>query len=240
MQADLLRIFSLIDLTSLNDTDDFSTIKTLCTKAILPVGHAAALCVNPNLVKEAAQLLANTPVKIATVANFPQGLDSLEHAKKSMQKSMEDGADEIDVVFPYTDYLKGNQEQSYEFIRECRAFCKNKTLKVILETGALQDPHLILDVSDHLCELGVDFLKTSTGKISIGATFPAAEAMLKSIQKSSKPVGLKVSGGIRTIQQALQYIELAERMMGSQWITPAHFRIGASQLVDQLITAFEL
>lgn len=226
-------ILSLIDLTSLNETDNAATTAALCKKALTDHGHVAAVCLYPSWVKQAKSLLANTPIKIATVANFPQGTDPLQQVLDVIQQAIQAGADEIDVVFPYPDYLAGNQTTAFDFIRACKNLCgKTILLKVILETGALTDLTRIAHISDMLCLPGyADFLKTSTGKIAIGATLPAARAILTSIQKASRPVGLKVSGGVRTIDQAMQYISLATEIMGSDWVNPRHFRIGASQLV---------
>jgi len=236
VQVDLLHILSLIDLTSLNDTDDAVTIAALCKKAVQPNGHVAAVCIYPRFVKQAVTLLANTPVKVATVANFPRGSDAQNQVLDAIHQSIEEGAEEMDVVFPYLSYLSGDKERPYDFIRACKAVCgESRLLKVILETGMLRDLSVIAEVSYHLCHAGADFLKTSTGKTAIGATVDAVQVMLTTIQKVSRPIGLKVSGGVRTIGQAKQYRELASQIMGEGWVTPAHFRIGASQLLDQLI-----
>jgi len=231
--ADLLQ---LIDLTSLNDSDTAETISAVCQKAVTSFGHVAAVCFYPQFVKLAKSKLANTPVKIATVANFPEGNQSLEHIFSVIKQAISDGANEIDVVFPYQDFLKGDKEKSYELIRQCKAACgESILLKVILETGALMQDAVIAEVSYNVCHAGADFLKTSTGKISVGATLDAARVMLETIKKIPRSIGIKISGGVRSIEQAGQYIELAQHIMGPQWISPAHFRIGASQLVDQII-----
>ena len=229
------QLFSLIDLTSLNEADDRDAISTLCDKTISPLGHVAAVCVYPQFVAYAKNLLQHTSVNIATVVNFPSGDDSLESTVELIQQSIQHGANEIDAVFPYSQFLRGEKETAYEFIRACKAACTDSVLlKVILETGALKDVSLIAEVSYNLCHNGADFLKTSTGKIPVGATIEAARAMLEVIQKIPRPIGLKISGGVRTVEQAQQYIELASSIMGEAWVTPTHFRIGASALADVL------
>ncbi len=234
-EVNWLRLFELIDLTSLNDTDNAETISVLCQKATLKQHHVAAVCVYPSFVAQAKKLLASQSVRIATVVNFPDGTDSLENTLALIHQTIVEGADEIDVVFPYPNYLRGEKEKACDFIRACKAACgETILLKVILETGALLDVSLIAEVSYHVCYAGADFLKTSTGKIPVGATLSAAQAMLSVIQKIPRSIGLKVSGGIRTIEQAEQYVKLAEEIMGTDWISPSHFRIGASQLVDVL------
>lgn len=235
VEANILRILELIDLTSLNDTHNAETISALCEKAIFNKINVAAVCVYPQFVAQAKKLLSEHSVRIATVANFPEGVETLENVLVVIRQAISQGADEIDVVFPYRDYLQGEKEKAYDFIRTCKKACgESVLLKVILETGALLDPVSIAEVSYNVCYAGADFLKTSTGKISVGASLDAAQVMLEIIKKIPRSIGFKVSGGVRSIEQAQQYINLAETMMGPSWITPAHFRIGASQLVDAL------
>jgi len=240
------KIYSLMDLTSLNETDDSSEIAALCKKAVLAgtvstphlcsPSHVAAVCVYPAFVKQVAVALRGTHVKIATVVNFPHGDDMLGSMIDVIQRALNDGAEEIDMVFPYAHYLAGKITYTSDIVRACKLACGDHVLKVILETGTLNDLHTIAKVSELSIEAGADFLKTSTGKIAIGATLEAATVMLTVIKEiSNGSVGLKVSGGIRTIPQALEYIALAERIMGTDWVTPIHFRIGASQLVDVLL-----
>jgi deoxyribose-phosphate aldolase len=114
-----------------------------------------------------------------------------------------------------------------------------RLLKVILETGELVEPALIESASRVAIEAGADFIKTSTGKTPILATPQAAEIMLNAIKASGKPVGLKPSGGIRTVEDAGLYLGLADRIMGPGWATPQTFRIGASSVYDALIAAIE-
>jgi len=228
-------MLELIDLTSLNDTDNAEVIAALCQKAVSTNGHVAAVCIYPPFVSQAKKLLVNESVRIATVANFPQGTDLLETVLTSIHQVIANGADEIDVVFPYQDYLRGEKEKAYDFIRACKAACGEKILlKVILETGALLDSAVIAEASYHVCHAGADFLKTSTGKISIGATLEAARTILMTIKKIPRSIGFKVSGGVRTVEQAEQYVKLAEDILGPEWVTPKHFRIGASQLIDAI------
>src|SRR5205823_2666711 len=143
--------------------------------------------------------------KIATVVNFPQGNDALENVLFAIQQVIHDGANEIDVVFPYSDYLRGEKEKALDFIRQCKAVSGEEiVLKVIIETGALVHHAIIAEVSYEVSHAGADFLKTSTGKIAVGATMDAVRAMFATIKKISRPMGIKVSGGVRTIEQAEQ------------------------------------
>ena len=235
-------IFSLIDLTSLNDQDDEVVINSLCKKAVTQHEHVAAICIYPQFVQYAAQLLIGKSVKIATVANFPFGIDALDQVIESIHFSLKKGADEIDVVFPYQKYLAGEKQFAQDFVSACKKACGEKILKVILETGALKELNFIAEVSELALRAGADFIKTSTGKISVGATLEAAEVMLLAIKQLSvelnRPLGFKASGGVRSPQQAMQYIDLASRIMGTNWVTPMHFRLGASQLAEALTLSF--
>jgi deoxyribose-phosphate aldolase len=183
---------------------------------------------------------ARTPVKTATVVNFPDGESPLETVLSEISQCLQAGTQEIDVVLPYTRYLAGEHLYIHQFVNVCKSACGDDVmLKVILETGALMEPEIIADVSYEVLAAGADFIKTSTGKIAEGATLEAAAAMLLVIKHTEPQVrhrlGFKASGGIRSIQQAAQYIELADRIMGKNWVTPATFRIGASKLVDELL-----
>jgi deoxyribose-phosphate aldolase len=234
------RLYRLIDLTSLNSQDTEADIAALCAKAQSSLGHVAALCVYPEFVPMVAANFAGTSVKTATVANFPEGAASLEAVLADISVCLQAGAQEIDVVFPYGRYLAGEQQYAHQFVNICKAACGDDVvLKVILETGALIDPAIIADASYAALAAGADFVKTSTGKISDGATLEAAATMLLVIKHTEPQVrhrlGFKVSGGVRTIEQAAQYVELADRIMGRDWVTPATFRIGASKLVDELL-----
>lgn len=234
------KILSLMDLTSLNDNDNDESITKLCQKAVTPFGHVAAVCVYPKFIKRAKHILDGSHVKIASVANFPKGDEPLDRVIYSIKQSITAGADEIDLVFPYQQYLAGQKDEACAFVHKCKITCGDKVLlKVILETGAFHDPQAITYVSHDVLVAGADFIKTSTGKIAEGATLQAATAMLMSIKDLSSdfhhPYGLKVSGGIRTTDQAGQYIELANEIMGHGWVVPRTFRIGASQLLDEII-----
>src|SRR3990167_1914500 len=236
----LQRMFSFIDLTSLNENDTEENIISLFEKANTTYGHVAAVCIYPRFIRLAVAQFANTPVKVATVVNFPHGSSSLESVLLEINQALEDGVQEIDMVFPYERYLAGERDYAHHFISASRAACGvSAPLKVILETGALNDPAIIPDASYEAMIAGADFVKTSTGRNAQGASLEAAAVMLLVIKHISaqlkRTVGLKVSGGIRSISQAVQYIQLAEQIMGAEWVMPHTFRIGASQLVNEIL-----
>ena len=217
-----------MDLTSLNEQDTAADIVALCAKALEPV-QVAAVCVYPQFVELAAAHLTDTGVAIATVVNFPEGNAEYKTVYDDIKRCVKEGATEIDVVFPYTAFLK-EETGIKEFLQKCKKNCKSALLKVILETGALGSVENIKTASALAIEAGADFLKTSTGKMAQGASVEAATAMLQTIKESGADVGIKISGGVRSLDQALPYLNLAEKIMGAAWITPQHFRFGASQL----------
>lgn len=228
-----------LDFTSLNDTDTEDDIRTLCARAMTPLGNVAAVCVYLDFVKFAHLQLKDTGIKVATVVNFPAGNENLDEVLEDVKAALFDGADEIDVVWPYKSYLNGDREHAIELVSAIKKCCGDKIVKVILETGELKTADMIMAASTDALTAGADFLKTSTGKVSVGATPEAATILLQSITeyqtKTAKTLGLKVSGGIRTAQDAAQYIELVRSMMGENWVSPQTFRIGASSLLANLL-----
>jgi deoxyribose-phosphate aldolase len=230
-------MLGLIDLTSLGEDDTPAVIAALCDKAVTPAGQVAAVCVYPAFIPQVKMRLAGTSVKIATVINFPSGQEPAESVVAAVRQAISAGANEIDVVFPYHRYLAGDRMGAQDVIRQCRAACNETiTLKVILETGAIDDLRTLSDISHDVILAGADFLKTSTGKIKTGATLEAAAVMLLAIKQLQptikRTLGFKASGGVREPGQAAQYMTLAAEIMGPHWVSSATFRLGASQLLD--------
>lgn len=234
---------TLMDLTRLEDDPDDGPVRALCARAGTPFGPPAAVCVYPRFVAAARDVLAEhglaESVSIATVANFPDGNPDPETAAHQSAHAVSLGADEIDVVFPWRAMLEGDDGSGRALVRQCRSACGTHTLKVILESGMLGTVDNVYRAAGIAIDAGADFVKTSTGKAGIGATLEAARAMLEAIRESGRPVGLKVSGGVRTLADARQYMQLAEDVMGLDWVSPARFRIGASGLLDALLEELE-
>lgn len=229
-----------LDLTDLSETGTDGGVDELCRRAQGPYGQAAAVCIWPQFVSRAREALGDAPVRIATVVNFPAGRTDVERAVDDAAEALSDGADELDVVLPYRAYLAGDEATARDLVAAVRDVAgQDRVLKVILETGALGSAAVIEGASRLAIEAGADFLKTSTGKSPISATPEAAEVMLGAIKAAGRPVGLKVSGGIRTFEDARGYMALAERVMGPGFVAPATFRIGASGLLDALNAAVE-
>ena len=233
------RLIGSLDLTSLNRDDTEAKIAALCQKACTPYGYTAAVCIYPDWVGFAKKLLKKTPVKIATVVNFPAGGHDFKQMKEEIKKALGSGADEIDAVFPYRDFLAGNLDECRRFLEIVSRETAKQTSKIILETGALRHVSAIA-AATRLC-LGYDvgFIKTSTGKTEVSATVGAANIILETIRDSGKNAGFKASGGIRDFEEARKYLTLSEVIMGETWPDPDHFRIGASSLLDDLIRVIE-
>lgn len=230
------QLISLLDLTSLNDSDTDKTIETLCQKAVTPLGKVAAVCVYPVFVSQAKKLLQGTDIHIATVINFPDGKETVTDCVNEIKDVLKEGADEIDIVMPYEAYLQGDDSDVAEFLQACRGMMgPTLIMKVILETGALINPEMIEGATRLAIEAKANFIKTSTGKIKVGATLPAAKVILNTIKNAGKPVGFKASGGIRTVEDANRYLMLAKEIMGDDWVSVQTMRLGASSLLDDIL-----
>ncbi|MFD2207434.1 deoxyribose-phosphate aldolase [Kiloniella antarctica] len=227
---------SLLDLTSLSVDDSDASIQRLCSKAITPYTAVAAVCVFPPFIKVCKEALKDKGVRFAAVANFPSGSEGLEAAIAQTKTIVELGGTEVDVVVPYQAWIAGDKTSAPELVRACKDACGDKvSLKVILESGAFEDLTSLYELSIAAINAGADFIKTSTGKTDVSATLETAETMLKAIKGSGKPCGFKASGGIRTHAQAVEYMDLAADIMGTDWVNSKTFRFGASGLLDDLL-----
>jgi deoxyribose-phosphate aldolase len=241
---DLARLaISLLDLTDLGDDTDADAVDQLCDRAI--DAGVAAVCVWPAYVAQCVERLDGYDIKVATVVNFPSGEEPADDVIDMTKRALADGADEIDVVLPYHAWLHGDEESAAELLDRVRDIVNEGAdlshgdglLKVIIESGALPDRAAIDRATHFAINHGADFVKTSTGKIEVSATPEAAEIILEAIEVSGLPVGLKASGGVKTLADARVYIELANRIMGPGWVSSDTFRFGASGLLDALLTS---
>lgn len=237
-----LRALVLLDLTELGDRATEADVRALCARAVGPHGEVAAVCVWPRHVALAAALLKDTGVRIATVVNFPAGLDDIDDVVELARTAQLAGADEIDLVLPYRALLAGDHMRPalmVAAVRQAVISGAGRTLKVILETGELIDAALIRFAAEIAIRNGADFIKTSTGKTPVSASLAATQVMLQAIHDLDPAVGLKPSGGIRTLAEATAHLAQADKIMGPSWAGVATFRFGASGLLTALEAALD-
>ena len=238
-----------LDLTELGDTCTKDDVELLCAKAqgFVPVvstvtpclPQVAAVCVWPAFVAQARAALPST-IRVAAVVNFPNGDESIEAVCAQVQQIRESGGQEVDCVLPYHAWLSGEYVESRTLVSAVRRASEGLTLKLILESGAFDDNVLLRNACDMALQEGVDFLKTSTGKIVQGASLKAADVLLAAITNHSQceRLGFKPSGGIRTVDDLQAYAQAVKRHLGSSALVPSRFRIGASGLWNDIARVF--
>lgn len=234
----IAQIVSLIDLTDLDDDHRANGIEELIERAAMH--GTAAVCVWPEFVATCAERLAGTGVSVATVVNFPSGDATPEVLDRAVADSLAAGANDIDVVLPYRAMMRGDLATVRAVLETVAArvgSVDGAHLKVILETGVLSESSLIRAAATIAIECGADFIKTSTGKTEAGATVDAVEVMLEVIVAHGGTVGIKPSGGIRTVADAETYLQLVEQHLGAMWVSPEHMRFGASGLLGDALSA---
>lgn len=241
----LKTIHGCIDLTSLTSLDTKENIWKMVdtvndfegTRPDVP--NVAAICVYPLFVETVKQALTAQEVKIASVAGgFPSSQTFTEVKIAETAMAVMQGADEIDVVMNLGYFMEDNFEELTEELQEIKESCRHAHLKVILETGALVTTENIQKASILAMYSGADFIKTSTGKGYPGATFEAAYTMCKAIKTyhsiTGNKVGIKISGGVRTAEDAVRYYTIVKEILGDEWLNKDLFRIGASSLVGDI------
>lgn len=241
------QILSMVDITSLNPTDSVKSISEFVEKInkfdskfeILP--HPAAICVYPKFVSIVKDNLIED-LQIASVAGgFPDANTFIEVKVAEVAMAVMEGATEIDVVIPSGMVISGEFEEIFDDLSEIKSACRDAKLKVILETGVLMDPVLIKKAALVAMNAGADFIKTSTGKVSLGATYEAVYIMSKTVSEynalNNTKVGIKVAGGVSTTEQAVSYYAIVASVCGEEWLNPSLLRFGASRLVNSLISS---
>lgn len=251
----LLRAVTCIDLTTLAGDDTPSNVHRLCLKAIQPISDnllqtmdmhdkgitTAAVCVYPARVGDAVKSLkaANSSLPVASVATgFPAGQTPLETRLQEVRLAVADGATEIDIVINRTLAITGQWEALYDEIRQFRSACGDAHMKTILAIGELGTFTNVYKASLVAMMAGSDFIKTSTGKEAINATYSVAIVMVRAIRdyflSTGYKVGFKPAGGIRTAQESLLWLALMKEELGDEWLRPHLFRLGASSLLADI------
>lgn len=237
---------SLTDLTTLEGTDTPERIRDLCATAVHPDPEdpacppVAAACVYSDLAGVAAGALAGSEVRVAAVAgSFPSGRAPLPVRVADVEAAVRAGAGEIDLVIDRGAFLDGRLSEVVAQLRVLREAAGRARLKVILETAELGSLAGVRNAAWLAMLGGADMVKTSTGKLSGGATLPdvlvLVEAALTFEEAAGRPVGVKASGGVRTTADALGYLSLVTATAEASWLVPERFRFGASSLLADLI-----
>ena len=240
-------LFNCIDLTTLNTTDSDESVMKFTEKVnqfedqYPDLQNVAAICVYPNFAQVVRDTLEIEGVKIACVsAGFPSSQTFIEVKIAETAMAIMDGADEIDIVISVGKFLSEDYESVCEEIQEIKDTCKDKHLKVILETGALGSASNIKKASILSMYSGADFIKTSTGKQQPAATPEAAYVMCEAIKEyydlTGNKIGFKPAGGINTVNDALIYYTIVKEILGEEWLNNELFRLGTSRLANLLLS----
>lgn len=240
-------LFNCIDLTTLNTTDSDESVMHFTEKVnqfddeFPDLKNVAAICVYPNFAAMVKNTLEVDGVKIACVSGgFPSSQTFIEVKIAETALAIADGADEIDIVLSVGEFLSGDYQSVCEDIQELKDTCKDRHLKVILETGALKTATNIKKASILSMYAGADFIKTSTGKQQPAATPEAAYVMCEAIkeynEKTGNKVGFKPAGGINTVNDALIYYTIVKEILGEKWLDNTLFRLGTSRLANLLLS----
>lgn len=234
-----------MDYTTLKVTDTEGSVKNFVTELLkklkkFDLKEVAAVCVFPNFAPIVREALKATEIQTAVVAgNFPNSQTFTEVKLAECKMAIGAGAQEIDVVVSVGDILEKNYEKVYRELKAIRKVCEGVRLKVILETGELKDVESIFNASLIAAYAGADFIKTSTGKVPVNATLESVYVMCEAIKQyyaqTGKRIGLKIAGGVSKAQNAIRYLTIVNHVLGSEWLTPYYFRIGASQLMDDVV-----
>jgi deoxyribose-phosphate aldolase len=249
----LLRAITCMDLTTLSGDDTDQRVRRLCAKARQPLQHeliqqlgieslqikVAAVCVYHTFVETAVRALQGSGIKVAAVSTgFPAGLSPLDERVAEIRRSVEAGADEIDVVITRAHVFGGQWQSLFDEIATFKAACGSAHMKVILGTGDLLTLRNVARASVVAMMAGADFIKTSTGKEATNATLPVGLVMTRAIreyaQQTSMSVGFKPAGGIRTAKQSLEWLALIKEELGDSWLNADMFRFGASGMLADI------
>jgi deoxyribose-phosphate aldolase len=249
----LLRAISCMDLTTLSSDDTDERVRRLCAKARQPIQReiverlkiasldlkVAAVCVYHVFVEAAVKAVEGSGIHVAAVSTgFPAGLSPMKERVAEIRRSVEAGADEIDVVITRGLVFGGKWRELYDEVAAFKDACGPAHLKVILGTGDLLTLRNVARASFVAMMAGADFIKTSTGKETVNATLPVGLVMTRAIreyaQETGFAVGLKPAGGIRTAKQSLEWLALMKEELGNSWLQADLFRFGASSMLGDI------
>ena len=202
------KIYSSIDHTQLKQTADWASVQTLCNQAI--AGGAASVCIPPCYVGR-VKAYVQDKMKVCTVIGFPNGYQTTLVKLVETKEALADGADEIDMVINLCDVKNGDWDKVRHEIRALKQVCGQRVLKVIVETCYLTEKEKVM-LCHIVTEAGADYIKTSTGFGSAGAT---VEDVALFRQEIGPEVKIKAAGGIRSLETAEQMMLAGADRLGS-------------------------
>ncbi|MGX9756243.1 deoxyribose-phosphate aldolase [Clostridioides difficile] len=204
-------ILKTVDHTILKATTTWEDIKVLCDEAINM--NVASVCIPPSYVKRATEYL-NSKIKVCTVIGFPLGYQTTATKVFEAEDAIKNGADEVDMVANISDIKNGDYEKIENEIKEIKAIIGEKILKVIIETCYLEECEKV-KMCDIVTVSGADFIKTSTGMGTGGATLEDIRLMKEHIGQNVK---IKAAGGVKSISDAEKFIEAGAERLGTSSI----------------------
>ncbi len=237
-----------IDYTTLSADDTIAKVEKMANavntfeKEFPGIPNVAAICVYPAMAEYVRRALNDPKFNIACVSGvFPSSQSFLEVKVAETALALRAGATEIDIVLSVGKFLEGRYQECFDEISELKAVCGDHHLKVILETGLLQSAENIWRASILSMAAGADFIKTSTGKISVNATPEATFVMCNAIkawrEKTGEKKCYKPAGGVSTTEEAVQHYTLVKEILGKEWLNNESFRFGASRLANNLLSS---
>ncbi len=201
-------ILSKVDHTNLSQTATWEDIKSLCDDAV--TCRTASVCIPPAFVKRAKEYTGNS-MAVCTVIGFPNGYHTTEAKAFETRNALENGADEIDMVIHVGALKEKNEAAVLKEISELKKLCGSRILKVIIETCLLTQEEKIT-----MCRLvtqsGADFIKTSTGFSSAGATFEDVALFAAHVGPG---VQIKAAGGISSFEDGERFLSLGASRLGT-------------------------
>lgn len=211
---DVKTILSMVDHTLLKQTATWDDIKAICDDGMKY--HTASVCIPPCYVKQASEYVEGK-LKICTVIGFPNGYNTTAVKCAETEDAVNNGADEIDMVINIGMLKAGNEEYVLNEIKAIKAACHGKLLKVIIETCLLTDEEKVT-MCRLVTEAGAEFIKTSTGFSTAGATREDVKIFAEHVGKNVK---IKAAGGIRSLADAEDFINLGASRLGTSAIVKA-------------------
>lgn len=247
----LVNAIRCMDLTTLSGDDTEARVARLCAKARAPLADhilaglgldgltTGAVCVYPTMVAAAVKALRGSDIPVASVATgFPAGLMPLPLRLAEIRYAVDQGAAEIDIVISRALALRGDWAQLHDEIAAMREACGAAHMKAILATGDLQTLSNVYKAAMVAMQAGADFIKTSTGKEGVNATLPVSLVMVRAARdygaRTGVKIGFKPAGGMKTAKDALNWQILMKEELGTDWLRPNLFRLGASSMLGDI------